>query len=291
MTLLQQNQTASNLVFLLIDSADHIAGKTGASPTVTLSKNGAAFGACAGAVTEISAGWYKVAGNATDTNTLGPLALHATASGADPSDSLYQVVGFDPNSTLGGSGLSGPSSVTLTFEDSNEDAVPFVDFTIVGQGYGRANASGVSAFGLADGSYTVVGRPTNGVVFSNSALTVSGTTTLTITGTTPVITPPADPSLCLLYGYLVTLDDQPAVGVRIRITLVSSAPATSGSIVTQSPPVFATTTSAGYFEIELQRNDLMTPDTTQYLVECDQINMKKRVTLEAATQDLGALIT
>lgn len=89
---LDQNQTAVPLMFLMIDSADHLAGKTGLSPTVTISKNGAAFGAPAGAVTEISVGWYKVAGNATDANTLGPLALHATSAGADPTDSLYRVV-------------------------------------------------------------------------------------------------------------------------------------------------------------------------------------------------------
>lgn len=89
---IDQNQTAAPLMFLMIDSADHLAGKTGLSPTVTISKNGAAFGAPAGAVTEISVGWYKVAGNATDANTLGPLALHATSAGADPTDSLYRVV-------------------------------------------------------------------------------------------------------------------------------------------------------------------------------------------------------
>ena len=92
-----QSSTQSALLFLMIDSSDHVTGKTGLSPTVTLSKNGAAFGAPTGAVTEISSGWYKVAGNATDTNTLGPLALHATATGADPTDILVaNVVAVDP---------------------------------------------------------------------------------------------------------------------------------------------------------------------------------------------------
>ena len=91
-----QGTTAYPLVFLMVQSADHVTGLTGAAPTVTLSKNGGAFGAAAGAVTEIAYGWYKVAGNATDNNTLGPLALHATAaSGGDPTDVLFEVVAED----------------------------------------------------------------------------------------------------------------------------------------------------------------------------------------------------
>lgn len=95
---LKQSSTAYPLVFLMIDSTDHITGKTGLSPTVTISKNGAAFAAPAGAVSEIANGWYKIAGNATDTATLGPLLLHATATGADPVDMLFPVVAIDPQS-------------------------------------------------------------------------------------------------------------------------------------------------------------------------------------------------
>ena len=98
---LKQNQTARPLLFLMVDSADHISPKTALAPTVTLSKNGAAFAAPAGAITEIGSGWYKVAGNATDANTLGILGLHATAAGADPSDVLYEVVAFDPADAAG----------------------------------------------------------------------------------------------------------------------------------------------------------------------------------------------
>ena len=100
MSLLKQSSTAQPLVFLMVDSADHITGKTGLSPTVTLSKNGGSFASPAGAVTEIGNGWYKVAGNATDTATLGPLILHATGTGADPVDVLYEVVAFDPQDSV-----------------------------------------------------------------------------------------------------------------------------------------------------------------------------------------------
>ncbi len=80
----------------MVSAADHIAPATGKTPTVTISKNGAAFATPAGAVTEVGSGWYSVAGNAIDTDTLGPLLLHATAAGADPTDEQYDVVQFNP---------------------------------------------------------------------------------------------------------------------------------------------------------------------------------------------------
>lgn len=87
----KQSSTGRPLLFLLLSSSDHVTGATGKTPTVTISKNGGAFAAPAGAVTELANGWYQVAGNATDTNTLGPLVLHATASGCDPTDVVFAV--------------------------------------------------------------------------------------------------------------------------------------------------------------------------------------------------------
>lgn len=56
-------------------------GTAALTPVVALSKNGAAFGAAAGAVTEISNGWYSIALTAVDTNTLGALAWRITGAG------------------------------------------------------------------------------------------------------------------------------------------------------------------------------------------------------------------
>jgi hypothetical protein len=93
---MQQN-AAYTRAFLLVSSTDHLAGLTGAAPAVTISKAGAAFAAAAGAVAELANGWYRVAFTAADTNTLGDLACHATAAGADPSDWADQVVAYNPN--------------------------------------------------------------------------------------------------------------------------------------------------------------------------------------------------
>ena len=66
---------------MMVDDTDHISGKTGLTPTVTLSKNGGGFNAASGAVTELGGGLYALAGNATDRNTLGELWIHAEATG------------------------------------------------------------------------------------------------------------------------------------------------------------------------------------------------------------------
>ena len=79
----------------MVDSTDHITGKTGLTVTVTLSKAGGSFGAAGGTVTEISSGWYKIALTTTDTNTVGDLAYHCTSTGADPTDFTDQVTAGD----------------------------------------------------------------------------------------------------------------------------------------------------------------------------------------------------
>lgn len=98
--LLKQN-TVRNVRFFLADSADHITGKVSLSPTVVIAKDGAGFGAPAGAVTEVGGagngyGWYQLAATAVDTGTLGQLVIHASAAGADPADLSCEVVAFDP---------------------------------------------------------------------------------------------------------------------------------------------------------------------------------------------------
>ncbi len=81
---LKQNATDKVIPFLMVSSANHIDGATGLSPAVTLSKNGGAFAAPAGAVSETGHGWYKLT-PAADTNTTGSLIIHGEAAGADPS--------------------------------------------------------------------------------------------------------------------------------------------------------------------------------------------------------------
>lgn len=96
MQLIQQNQTARPLLFKLTLTGTTTPA-TGKTPTVTISKSGGAFASPAGAVSEVGSGIYKIAGNATDANTLGPLIIHATEATCDTVDEVIGVVAFDPS--------------------------------------------------------------------------------------------------------------------------------------------------------------------------------------------------
>jgi hypothetical protein len=94
MALLKQSTTYTR-TFFMVSSTDHLSAKTGLTVVVNISKAGAAFGAAAGAVSEIANGWYKVALTTADTGTLGDLSFHCTSSGADDTDFVDQVVAVD----------------------------------------------------------------------------------------------------------------------------------------------------------------------------------------------------
>lgn len=81
-------------MFKMILASDHFSKATGVSPTVNISKAGAAFGAAAGAVAEVANGWYTVALTSADTGTAGQLAFYITAATADDTDFVDEV--FDP---------------------------------------------------------------------------------------------------------------------------------------------------------------------------------------------------
>ena len=92
----QLGSTTKHMMFLLIQSADHITPLTGATPTVTISKDGGSFNAAVGAIAEAGNGWYKLEANATDRDTLGDFVLHVTAALADITDDRYGIVAYDP---------------------------------------------------------------------------------------------------------------------------------------------------------------------------------------------------
>jgi hypothetical protein len=86
-----KRSTAKNVMLLMVDSTDHITGKTGLTLTITASKDGAAFSGIAPTVTDRGNGWYNVALTASHTDTLGDLALHITGTAADPADMVILV--------------------------------------------------------------------------------------------------------------------------------------------------------------------------------------------------------
>jgi hypothetical protein len=124
--------------FLMVSSVEHTTGLTGLTPTVTISKNGAAFGGAAGAVSEIGNGWYAQAGHATDRETLGELLIHATATGADPVDFKVDITAQDQFATN-----FGMLNVSANIEQISDDATAAQNAEAFFDGTGYAGTNNV----------------------------------------------------------------------------------------------------------------------------------------------------
>lgn len=76
-----KNTALAGFMVFMRDATNPAAGKTGLTVTATRSIDGAAFAACANAVSEVSNGWYKIDLAAADLNG-GTIALNFAATGA-----------------------------------------------------------------------------------------------------------------------------------------------------------------------------------------------------------------
>lgn len=103
----QQNSTNYPIHFLLVQSSDSKTPAVGLTPTVNLCKAGGNFYLASGTISEKGFGWYSVAGNSYDRDTLGELLVHCSGTGADVSDDRYTIVPWNPfdGGKLGLSGL------------------------------------------------------------------------------------------------------------------------------------------------------------------------------------------
>ena len=97
MQLITLNETRPIVFFMAATAGGEF---TGGSPIVTISQDGASFVSPVGTVTEIGNGFYKLVPAGTDTSTLGPLRLRATASGAANAYAECQVITQDLYGTL-----------------------------------------------------------------------------------------------------------------------------------------------------------------------------------------------
>lgn len=78
-----KNAALASFPFFMVDSTDHVSGKTGLTVTAQRALDGGALAACANAVSEIGSGYYKISLAATDTNA-NTIGFLFTATGADP---------------------------------------------------------------------------------------------------------------------------------------------------------------------------------------------------------------
>lgn len=254
----KQSSTAYPLVFLMVDSADHITGKTGLSPTVTISKAGAAFGSPSGAVTEIGSGWYKVAGNATDSGTLGPLALHATASGADPSDTLYEVVAHDVQDSvrLGLSALPNAAAASAGGLPTSGTGANQIDLDSsgrinIGKALGTAvtldanNVLNVSAKYWAGTAITATSIPVATAAGASGGLVIAGSNAaITFTGTAASGATPATAGMTLVGGAASTSSGGVSAA-GLSCTGGAGAASTNGAAAGLSTTGGGTTTVSG----------------------------------------------
>lgn len=127
-------------LFKMIDANDHISKKTGLTPTVNISKNGAAFSGAAGTVAEVGNGWYSIDLTTNDTDTNGDLAFYITAGGADDTDFVDQVTTNNFNDTL-------PANVTQIASQNVNTGVAQLGVNVVQYASGTA---GSTKFGTPD---------------------------------------------------------------------------------------------------------------------------------------------
>ena len=162
--LIKQSTAVKVIPFFLVDSTDHITGKTGLTATVTISKNGGTFGAPAGAIAEIGNGWYRIAANATDSNTIGSLLVHATATGADPFDVIHEVV----EATLAkGTDLTGFNDISTANVQTELTTYGAVKPTVAGR------TLDISTTGEAGVDWANVGSPTTTQNLSATTISTS----------------------------------------------------------------------------------------------------------------------
>lgn len=116
---LQGEATAANRTVAFYLDLAATGDATGKSPAVTLSKAGGAFGAVAGAVTELANGWYKLVLAAGDVDTLGCMAFRVTAASSNDCHFMTQCVAFNPNVALAVDSKIGTPAISLSSDMSN----------------------------------------------------------------------------------------------------------------------------------------------------------------------------
>lgn len=161
-----KQSTARNLMVFLTDSTDHVSGLAGATLTITLSKNGAAFASISPTVTDRGNGWYNIALTSSHADTLGDLVLRATAAGADPIDLREQVF----------AGLPGESVTVSSIANDAITAAAIATSAVTEIQSGLATAADLTAVKAKTDSlsFTVAGQVDSNIQYVND-VQVKGT--------------------------------------------------------------------------------------------------------------------
>jgi len=169
MRLLKQS-TAANVISHCLDFVEEAGMLEAVQAAGFQLKNGAAFASISPTVTERGSGWYNLALTTSHTDTLGDLAVHVTASGADPTDFLCRVSARLVDDVLPTSSYTAPDNATITaiagYTDSIESRLPAA---LVG---GRMDSSVGS---MASNVLTAAALATDAVTEIQSGLATSTT--------------------------------------------------------------------------------------------------------------------
>lgn len=122
MALLKQSTARERMVFM-VDDTDHVTGAEGLTLAIEASKNGGAFSSISPTVTERGDGWYSLLLTTSHTDTLGDFALHITATGADPTDVLDEVVADLPGASVSSVGTGGITASSIATGAIDADAL------------------------------------------------------------------------------------------------------------------------------------------------------------------------
>lgn len=143
---------------------------------LTLTATPATSGANPPTNNSTSAGWYQIAANSADSNTLGLLKIHATAAGADPVDATYNVIALntdaalipaslDPRNIAGTayatvSASPAPTTTTFTATVTGGAGLNIANVSFIRWEAGTANAGGTfRVTGYAAGAFAVEPMP------------------------------------------------------------------------------------------------------------------------------------
>lgn len=180
---------------------------------------------------------------------------------------------------------TGGGLYTFTVTVENDAAVLLVGALVTIQttggaivAWGNTDSNGKVVFSLNPASYNVVlASPAGYDLFSPVGVVISGNQAVTYTLDRSTIAPPADPSLCRLYGWEY-LNGSPKSGVKIRARL-AAPPRKEENVILSAINAEATTDSNGYWQIDLVRGK-------KYLLDIDDAAIEKILTMpEEATKN------
>lgn len=150
---------ANKILFVMVDVSGAEVTGLGSGYTLQLSKNGSAFANSAGTKAEIGSGWYSYLATAGEADTIGPVAIKVTGTGAIQQNLEYVVASRVPNAvaftyTLTNSSNGNPiDGATVTF--ATDSAITNIVWSGTTDTFGVARDATGNLPYLAAGTYYV----------------------------------------------------------------------------------------------------------------------------------------